>query len=179
MLRFSKLMENDLELVLKWRTQPDVTRYMNNDIEFNMANQKLWFDRLALDASSKHWLISMDERPVGVINLAGLDFSHRRCSIGYYIGEASCRAMGFMIPPYLYNFIFNNLKLNKIYGEVLEGNGNLLKMHKLHGWRVVGVLKEHVFKYGSFHDVTVVELLAADWHTLRPKYSNFTADFEL
>ena len=179
MLKFSKLKPEDLELVMHWRVQADVTRYMNNDIEFNMANQIQWFEKISLDRGSKYWLISIDERPIGVINLVGIDSTHKRCSIGYYIGEINNRAMGFMIPPYLYNFVFNVMNFHKIYGEVLHGNDNLLKMHKIHGWREVGTYQDHVFKYGSYHNVTAVELLAADWHTLKPKFGKFIADFEL
>jgi UDP-4-amino-4,6-dideoxy-N-acetyl-beta-L-altrosamine N-acetyltransferase len=178
LLKFANLTEADLELVLRWRVSPDVTRFMTTDIEYNLENQKLWFTKIRGDESAKYWKIMLDEKPIGVINLVDIDHIHRRCSVGYYIGDLACRSIGFMIPPYIYNYAFYNLGMHKIYGEVLDGNDNLLKMHKLHGWREVGIFKDHVFKYGKFSDVYIVELLSESWKRLLPRFGRFVGDFE-
>jgi UDP-4-amino-4,6-dideoxy-N-acetyl-beta-L-altrosamine N-acetyltransferase len=178
LLKFRKLKESDLEQVLKWRTMPEVTRFMTTDIDYNMEKQKAWFDRVDKDKSVLYWIIEIDNRPIGVINLSEIDLVHRRCSIGYYIGEVESRSIGFMVPPYVYNFVFNKMGLNKIYGEVVDGNGNLLKMHKMHGWRNVGTYSDHIFKYGQYFDVHIVELMASDWKALGNRFGRFIADFE-
>ena len=178
MLRFAKLKESDLEQVLKWRTMPEVTRFMTSDVEYNIEKQEKWFERVVKDESVRYWIIEIDGRPIGVINLSEINLVHRRCSIGYYIGEVDCRAIGFMVPPYIYNFVFNKMGLNKIFGEVVDGNGNLLKMHNMHGWRNVGTFSNHIFKYGRYFDVHIVELMASDWVALANKFGRFVADFE-
>lgn len=178
MLKFAKLKEADLEQVLQWRVSPDVTRFMTTDIEYNLENQKKWFAKISKDDSARYWVIELDGKPIGVINLIEIDRTHRRCSIGYYIGDVGSRSIGFMIPPYIYNYVFNNLGMHKIYGEIIEGNDNLLKMHKIHGWRQVGIFKDHVFKYGKFSDVYIVELLSDSWKELQPKFGRFVGTFE-
>ena len=42
-IEFKRLKEEHLEMVLNWRTQPDVTKYMATDIEYDMEKQKQWF----------------------------------------------------------------------------------------------------------------------------------------
>jgi UDP-4-amino-4,6-dideoxy-N-acetyl-beta-L-altrosamine N-acetyltransferase len=177
MLSFRLMMESDLEQVPTWRCSPDVTRYMVSDPEYNLDNQRRWFEKVNGQSSAKYSIIQMDKEPIGVLNLIDIDQIHRRCSIGYYIGEPKHRSIGFMIPPYVYNYVFNILKMHKIYGEVLSGNTNLLKMHQMHGWREIGVWKEHVYKYGRFHDVHLVELLEPSWAALSSKFGRFVAEF--
>lgn len=177
MLAFRQLTEADLEMVMTWRVSPDVTRFMVSDPEYNIDNQRRWFQKISGDKTCKYWIIQMDQTPIGVINLVDIDETHRRCSIGYYIGEAKHRSIGFMIPPYIYNYVFNVLKMHKIFGEVLAGNDNLLKMHKIHGWREVGFWKDHVYKYGSFHNVHLVELMATDWAAKSEQFGRFNMTF--
>jgi UDP-4-amino-4,6-dideoxy-N-acetyl-beta-L-altrosamine N-acetyltransferase len=177
MLRFTKLKESDLELVLRWRLSPEVSKFMNSDIENNLDHQRSWFSRISNDPSFKYWLIVFDNKPIGVINLMDIDLTQKRCSMGYYIGEVGSRAIGFMVPPYIYNYVFNRMKLHKMFGEALDGNDNILKMHKLHGWRHVGTYTDHVFKYEKFSNVHLLELMADQWLALQPKYGRFVADF--
>ena len=39
MISFRKISKNDLPLILRWRTDPEVTRYMSTDIEFDLEKQ--------------------------------------------------------------------------------------------------------------------------------------------
>ena len=48
-IEFESLKEEHLEMLLKWRTQPDVTKYMATDIKYDMEQQKQWFQTLSND----------------------------------------------------------------------------------------------------------------------------------
>ena len=177
MLKFLKIREEDLGLILDWRTLPEVTRFLFTDIEHDIENQKKWFKKLSTDDSSKSWMISYEGKRIGVISLTDIDRRNKRCAWGYYIGEEGSRSLGGIIPPYLYNYVFHELKLNKILAEVMEGNDNIMKLHELHGYKFVGKHEKHVYKYDRFHDVFVYELLAAAWDP-KGKYRKHVAAFE-
>jgi RimJ/RimL family protein N-acetyltransferase len=70
------------------------------------------------------------------------------------------------------------MKFKKIFGEVLKGNEGIMRLHNLHGYRSVGVYKDHIFKNNKFHDVLLVELLDEAWFNLQKKYKRYIADFE-
>ena len=163
MIRFARLQEDHLEMVMKWRVSQHVTRYMSTDVVYDMEEQRSWFNRIVNDDTCRYWVIFYMDAPVGVVNLAAIDRNHLRCSAGYYIGDADCRQIGGMIPPYIYNHLFREMEFRKIYGEVLSGNTKVLQMHKLHGFRQVGVYRDHVLKNGRFHDVVLIELLSESW----------------
>jgi UDP-4-amino-4,6-dideoxy-N-acetyl-beta-L-altrosamine N-acetyltransferase len=163
MIRFVKLGKEHLGLVMGWRVKPEVTRYMATNVEFDLKEQKRWYSRIAKNSSYRYWVIYFQETPVGLINLAGIDSIHRHCTAGYYIADLQYRQVGALVPPYLYNHVFRDLKFHKIYGEVMAENKRVLQMHTLHGFRQVGTYRDHYFKEGRFHDVVLIELLAESW----------------
>lgn len=176
-LRFARLRPEHLERVLMWRTRPDIASVMISEVEPAIEAQRRWFERISADPTMRHWMILWNERPIGVINLADIDRQHQRCSAGYYIGDRDFRSLGAMIPPYLYNHVFCDLRLNKIYGEVVASNVAVLRMHAMHGYRQVGTLRKHIVKRGQFLDMVLVELLAEEWLS-QPQYRRYVAKFE-
>ena len=51
MINFRKITEDDLTLILRWRTDPEVTRYMSTDIEFDLEKQTNWFKQIVCTRS--------------------------------------------------------------------------------------------------------------------------------
>ena len=177
MIRFVKLREKHLEQVLEWRTQEDVTQFMNTDIEKDMDKQREWFRRVSNSETDAYWIIEIKEKPVGVISLNNIDHVNKRTSWGFYIGEEKYRLYGGIIPPYFYNYIFSTYDFHKITAEVMEGNSNVLKLNLLHGYRMVGVYKDHIYKNGSYVDLNLLELLKEDWLKLK-KFQKYVCEFE-
>ncbi|MFZ3577525.1 UDP-4-amino-4,6-dideoxy-N-acetyl-beta-L-altrosamine N-acetyltransferase [Virgibacillus sp. DJP39] len=178
MIEFLKLKEEHLEQVLEWRTKESVTKFMYTDIDYNLDNQKKWFDKVSNMPTERYWVISVKGNLVGVISLNDIDFYNKKTSWGFFIGDDKYKMYGGIIPPYLYNYIFNNLNLNKITAEVMEGNSNIMKIHKLHGYREVGNYKSHIFKYDKFHDVYLMELLKEQWEGNLKKFKKYNSKFE-
>lgn len=177
MLKFLKIQEEHLPLILSWRTDPEVTRYMFTDVDDDLDAQKKWYQKILTDESSRYWIISYQDQPIGVIYLTDMDHRNRHCRWGYYIGEAPGRSLGGFVPPYLYNYVFHELKFSKIIAEVMEGNQNVMKLHEMFGYRLVGRYENHIYKYGQYHEVLIYELLASSWNSLN-KYKRFVAEFE-
>jgi UDP-4-amino-4,6-dideoxy-N-acetyl-beta-L-altrosamine N-acetyltransferase len=175
MIRFIKVREEHLEQILKWRTDPEVNRYMMTDVEYNMDNQRKWFEKISADETKKYWMVNLGKN-IGLINLTDVDWPNRRWSWGYYIGDMESRGVGGTIPPYLYNYMFNKMHFHKVWGWVMEGN-DILKLHKIHGYRIVGTMKNHVRKNDQWYDVHVVEMLRGTWVSQR-RYQRYVAEFE-
>ncbi len=177
MFEFTKLQEDHLEMVLQWRVKPFISKYMLSDIEYNLDMQRQWFKDISDDSSYSAWIINYQSVPIGVFNLAAIDYTNRRCNGGYYIGEERYMSLGAMIPPYFYNYVFQEMNFRKIYGEVIASNLNVLKMHQMHGYREVGVYKDHIFKNDQFVDVILIELLSDDW-LKQKRYQRYVANFQ-
>ncbi len=177
MIQFLKLREEHLEMVLKWRLKPEVSQYMFTDVRDSMDDQLRWFRRVSNDPGYRYWIIVYRYVPIGLINLAGIDWNNRHLCAGYYIGELEYRSLGAIIPPYLYNYVFNEMKFRKIFGEVMAGNENVIKLYQIHGYSQVGVYRDHIWKGDQFHDVVLIELLSESW-LKQTRYQRYTGQFE-
>lgn len=174
-IRFVRMREEHLEQVLRWRTQPDVTRFMYTDIAFDMDRQRAWFARVSQSPSDIFWIVELKGEPAGVVSLNQIDAGNKRAYWANYIGEPKFRTYGGFVPYYVYNYVFFELGLQKLMAEVMEGN-TIRKLHLAHGCREVGVMKNHIFKYDQYHDVFLLEMLKADWD--RAKFAKYVAEFE-
>lgn len=63
----------DQEMVMKWRTLPQITRYMNTNSITDIEKQKEWFKRQEQLDSSYQWIIEWNGKPVGVTSITEVD----------------------------------------------------------------------------------------------------------
>ena len=178
LFQFIKLQKGHLDLVYKWRTSEFVSRFMLTRVSGSIQDHYAWFEKVQKDESCIYWVILYRDAPIGIINLAAIDQVNLKLTAGYYIGEPEYLSLGAMVLPYLYNYVFLELKFHKIYGEVVAGNDNVLKIHLMHGYRYVGTYKDHIIVNGSFHDVIFIELLSQDW-LHKKRYKQYIADFKI
>ena len=178
MFSFSLLHETDLEQVINWRTAEHVTRFMLTDIEHDLDKQKRWFAKITNDPSCCYWLIRYQNQPVGLINIADIDLCSRSCSWGFYIGEIEKRNLGGLLPPFLYNFMFEFSSIETIIADVLETNVLVQKLHRMHGYIDMGLLPQTWYKEGKSIQMHRFSLKKACWqrHT---RFHRFNAPFPI
>jgi RimJ/RimL family protein N-acetyltransferase len=181
MIKFRKITKDDLLMILRWRTDPDVSRYMSTDIDFDIVKQTDWYEKVVCTRiPAEHWVICHNENPVGVLNLENYNSGLQETSWGYYIGEIESRIIGALVPAYFYNYMFfnRNLLLKKINGHLFTQNIKVLSMHRFYGVKEVEVLKNHVCKHGEEFDLTVIEMTQENWVSQRKKFQHYQAVFE-
>lgn len=181
MINFRRVTEDDLEMILHWRTKPEVTRFMATDIEFDLEKQLRWFeDVVRKKTPPEHWIILQDDRPIGLLNLADYDHKLQQTSWGFYIGELDSWRVGGVVPIYFYNYMFfqRDLFLKKIIGHVFNLNLKVLQLHRFHGCLEVELLKDYITKYEKTYDITLVEMSRRHWLAQQDRFSKFQANFE-
>ena len=176
LFRFDSFDKKYIDLIYKWRRDEKISQYMFSELDNDYQKHVNWFNQISQDKSCKYWIIKANETPIGLINLASIDVANQRLNAGYYIGEKRYKILGAFPLPYVYNYVFKKMKFRKIYGEVISGNKNILKIHEMHGYSKVGVYKDHIKRDEIYHDVVIVELLSEKWLSME-KYKNCIADF--
>lgn len=179
-LNFRKIREADLEMIMNWRMKPEITKFMNTDPKLTLEGQKKWLKHITKDESVRNWVIEVDDIPVGVLNLMDIDWQNKRCSWGYYVAEKSMRSLklAMAIEWNLYDYVFEKMGLNKLTNEVLAFNKEVVTIHKMCGSDVVGILKQHIYKNGSYIDVVYIEICKDKWEVLKTKHQYPRASFE-
>lgn len=178
MFKFKLVAESNLQQILTWRTSEFVTQFMKTDIAFDLNAQKNWFEQNKRDNKNCYWVIVYQDNPIGLLSINDINLSKQSCSWGFYIGEESARNLGGLIPPYFYNFVFNRTSLTHIIAEVMEHNMQVKKLHRLHGYKQVSVLKNEVSKAGEEFDLEVFSLSKTTW-LQKKRFAKFIAYFEL
>ncbi len=159
------LQREDLEMVRTWRNSPEVSSYMYSEKQISEEEQSLWFDRLATDKTSKYWIISSNDRPLGVANITAINTTLQSCYWAFYIGDTSVRGggIGAKVEYNVLKYVFEELKLNKLRCEVFVFNDKVIKMHEKFGFRREAYYREHCMKNKEFHDVVGLALLKSEW----------------
>jgi len=159
--RFRHPHAKDAAMLLDWRTRPDVTRYMFTDIaDPSEERQRAWLAAMDTRDDYRHFVIEAEGRPIGYASYNGIDWINRHCSSGLYVGDpVDRRRYAGFLAPFIHDYCFYALGMEKLINEYMDGNDRLIRCQYLCGYRLVGVLKRHIWKNDSWHDVHLMELL--------------------
>lgn len=176
MFRFKRMTEDDSDNIYFWRRSEHVTKFMYTDLDEDKEKHQKWFNTKLNSINNQYFIIYHNEEKIGLISLNNIDFVNNRASSGFYIGDFKFAPLAGRIFPYFLNYVFYEMNLNKLVIEVMSNNIGMKKIDMYYGFRVVGVLKEHIFKNGVYHDVDILELTKAEWNMKR-KFHKLTAEF--
>ena len=168
-IEFIPLEKADLELVRNWRNSPDVSKYMYSGDYISPEQQENWFRKINSDPAQKYWLFAENGKKLGLVSVYNINSKFQTCHWAFYIGDPMGRkkGIGSKVEFKLLDYVFNELKMNKLIGEVLSFNTSVISMHEKFGFRREGYLREHIMKDGVFHDVVCIGLLRSEWEYLR------------
>ena len=165
MISLRDIAPDDQEKILQWRNLPEVRKFMYTDHEITPEEHRAWFSRTLRDPSCKYWVIVCDEEDVGLAYIFNIDNRNLRCYWGFYVIGSNVRGkgVGSFAEFFVLRFVFENLRLQKLCGEVLEFNQAVLNMHKKFGFVEEGLLRKHVMKGDDFVDVVCISMLRDEW----------------
>ena len=138
-----KVTEGDLEQIMRWRMDPEITRYMNTDPKLTLEGQKKWFAKVQQDPDVSYWIIEIDGTAAGVINYTGLTNPTGDLGWAYYVGEKKLRSIqtALALEMSMYDHAFLDLGKNAVYSDVFTLNQGVIQLHKICGCEVVEELR--------------------------------------
>ncbi len=175
-----EIREEDLERIMRWRMDEEITRYMNTDPKLTLEGQQKWLAAVRENPDVCYWLIQVNGEPAGVINLTGLSKPSGELGWAYYVGEKRLRSMrtALSLEMSLYDYVFDRLKKRAVYGDVFTLNQGVIALHKLCGCEIVEEKKNHVCKGGVFYDVTFMRMTAERWKEIRREKTYERIEFD-
>jgi UDP-4-amino-4,6-dideoxy-N-acetyl-beta-L-altrosamine N-acetyltransferase len=161
----------DKDKLLAWRNLPEVARYMFTDHHITPEEHAHWFDRILHDRSCRYWIIVLDSVDVGLASVSDIDRQNQRCYWAFYLADPRTRGkgVGSFVKYSILCYVFDELHLNKLCGEVLAFNSAEIKTYEGFGFRQEGVLREHIIKGGAKMDVVAFGILRSEWDAIRPE----------
>lgn len=164
------LHEDHLETVRNWRNSLEVSKYMFTADHITAEQQQAWFKRVKDDPTQHYFMIEYNGNQLGVAGVDHINERQSSCFWSFYLGDTSVRGSGIgsKVEFNIIEYVFNDLGLNKLRGEVIYDNEKVIRMHEKFGFRREGYLREHAKRNNSWVDVVLIGLLKRDWAVYRP-----------
>jgi len=161
--------EDDLEMLLEWRNQDCVRKYMYTSHIISPEEHKNWYDRNKGLDSTKLFIFEFEKAPFAFLNISEINKKNKTCSWAFYIGQniQSVKALGYFMEIVALDKMVNELGIRKISCEVLEFNKAVIKMHKKFGFEEEGIFKKHISVEDGYVDVHRLAMFSENWETNR------------
>jgi diamine N-acetyltransferase len=168
----------DAALTLRWRLSERAT-YMQEGARTE-SEQRAWIAAHANESGGYNFIQEYRDAPVGMIALHQINYANRSAILGrLMIGEpelVGAAPVFFESEILLCDFAFDQLKMHKIYGEIMDDNLGMIRARRYLGYKQDGVLRDHYFVRGAFHDAVAVSLLETEYRLVtRPKLAQMVS----
>jgi|YNPNPStandDraft_1061719.scaffolds.fasta_scaffold11667_4 UDP-4-amino-4,6-dideoxy-N-acetyl-beta-L-altrosamine N-acetyltransferase len=154
------LEERDLPLILEWRNDPDILRFLDSYEPLSMHQHRRWFEGLHGDPSRAYLgIVDTDGELAGVIWLKQIDWRVRKAEVGIYLGRCRGQGLGKRALTALVRYAFDTLNLNKLWATVFSYNQPSMRLFEGAGFSREGLLRKETYREGKYHDVIRYGLL--------------------
>lgn len=133
-----RLTEDKIEMVRQWRNDPKIQQYMEFKDYITPEMQAAWFKRINND-NNYYFIIVYEGKEVGLINVKDVDYEQKTGEPGIFIYDDEYLNSDVAIRASLCrdDFIWEVLKLEKLYIHVMRDNIRAIKYNSLRGYKLV------------------------------------------
>lgn len=159
----------DEDFLIELRLNKELFRYTCGNTYFMSTehSKKLLSDNIFSNQNQLYLLICLyqDEIPIGYLSIDSIDHVNKKVQWGGIVIDPQYTGKGYgtMASKLMIKFVFEELNMNRIYGYWMEENSASLKMSEKLGFKIEGILREHVFKWNKYHSVYICSLLKKDY----------------
>lgn len=165
-MQLRKLVNKDVCDILDWMKDPQVNCYFRfNPDNITKESIEEFVEKSNNDSQNIHLAI-VDEKDsyLGTISLKNIDYSNSNAEYAIVVKkEASGLGVGEWATKAILNIAFIEMKLNKVYLNVLADNIRAQRLYEKVGFAYEGELKEHVIINGQKKDLKLYGILGGNW----------------
>lgn len=165
--RLRAIDSSELELILFWRNAPSVRQNMYTRHEIGLSEHLAWWARVCERSDQRYFMYEFQGAPFGVVAFTQIDSGSQSSSWAFYASPEAPKGTGSKMEYLALEYAFKDIRLHKLYCEVLAFNAPVIKLHQKFGFKVEGVLREQHWVENSFVDVYRLGILASEWNAQR------------
>lgn len=166
--RLRAVRASDKNRILFWRNSEHVRAHMFSDHIITQEEHAAWFAHIMQVQPPVFLIFELNGKPVGAVNAGHIDRQNESCSWGFYLGERDLpRGTGLIMGCLALEYIFEQLHVRKIFGEVLDCNHASIAYHRRLGFVQEGQRADAVQKNGAYHTSIIFVLLKEDWQNAK------------
>jgi len=171
-VRLRPFEERDLEHVMEWVNDPDVTRtLLVGRYPMTRTMEKAWLDE-RLKGGTQEVAFAIETKAgayLGGINYFRIMSVERHAELGLVIGRKAEWGKGYAreAMSLFVDYGFEQLNFNLIYLTVLPHNPRAHKIYASLGFREEGRLRQRIYRDGVYSDLISMSLLRDEWQAIR------------
>lgn len=179
---FRDFEENDVDFVFKTKNAKDFF-----DLSVGESNAFSYSDAVSWvqgtrnsDDSYKYWAICTDDaerRIIGWCGIANIDYRNKSAYFQTIVVNDKEYMGGIVVNEthkFIMHYVFEVLKFNRLYSSFLSENNLQTQITQMVFNSIEGVMRQAVYKNGTFHDLTIAAILKKEYFEHKNK-----GDFEL
>lgn len=134
---FVSLLEEEKLMVLEWRNNQSIRKFMYNRNEILLEDHLAFMDNLQDSEDKFYWLVMRSGLPIGVVNIVSIIPLLCKAELGYYMrpDKKNC-GLGLDFVYHAFYFAFER-GLKELYGSVDETNKNALILDEYLGCQFI------------------------------------------
>ena len=164
--------EKDADIMAKWNLDSEYSRLLDAGPAY-MWTPKQIKDFLEKEKDNYFFIIHdlADDKPIGLIDLSGFNWSARHAWVGIGLGEREFWGKGYGSDAMrvLLRYAFNELNLNRINLNVFEYNERAVKSYLKCGFIVEGRTRKAMLREGRRWDMIFMGILKSEWELANPQ----------
>lgn len=133
---FTRLDEKALRTVLAWRNDPTVRRWMLHKEPIGEAEHFAFVENLRNRTDRRYFLVSYESRPIGVVDLTGIDRQKQQAHIGLYAAPTE-KGVGALLMRTLLRQA-RAMGIKRLIAEVFESNEKAIGLYRRFGFEQRG-----------------------------------------
>ena len=168
MFKLRELEKKDMAIINTWRNNPAIIDCLGAPYRFiNKEVDDKWFDSYMVSRNNaiRCVILSNEDKVIGLVSLTNIDYIHRKTDFHIMIGDSAYhnKGAGTFALEQMICHAFKNMNLNRIELDVLATNQKAIGLYEKMGFVKEGVLRQAVYKNGSYVDMIHYSLLKNEW----------------
>lgn len=150
-----KLEDNDAMNMLEWMHDPNVNCNFRFDFSKMTLDDVRNFIQNSFDEKNQHFAIVDEQNEyMGTISLKNINKVDNNVEYAIVTRTvAHGKGLALEATKEILNYAFNELKLHKVYLNVLEENGRANRFYEKCGFKYEGMAKEMLYINGKYHNL--------------------------
>jgi len=157
------LKRSDVLKILEWRNDSEISYLTGTVYPISEIEHEKWIEKKIQDQNNKILAIDDLEKKkfIGIIGSKNTDFINRNTELYIYIGEKEYWGKGYGTDATttFVKYCFDQLNLHRVYLYVFAYNERAIHSYKKVGFVTEGLLKDSVYKAGSYHDKILMAIV--------------------
>ena len=158
-----RISDGELELMRVWRNDPAVRANMFTQHEISSEEHLIWWNKTKSRSDQKYFMYEMAGRPRGIAAFTSIDLQSKNSAWAFYTSPSAPKGTGSKMEFLMIEHAFHELKLQKLYCEVLAFNTPVIKLHQKFGFNIEGVFRQQQKVNDDFVDIYRLGILATEW----------------